>query len=109
MEKDGEKRVMTGENIGGGGIVTVDPKPSKGIVSRMVDALEKLIVWAMYDSSEPQYYLSGNFAPVVEETPPCKNLTVRGYLPVRDSLLISLIIFYNLDLFVGIRILKELN
>ncbi|KAH7862221.1 hypothetical protein Vadar_001621 [Vaccinium darrowii] len=35
----------------------------------------------MYDSSsEPHHYLSGNFAPV-PETPPCKDLPVKGYLP----------------------------
>ncbi|KAJ8638020.1 hypothetical protein MRB53_012287 [Persea americana] len=78
MEKENEKKK---ENIGGGGIVIVDPKPSKGIVSRMVDAVEKLIVWSMYDSSKPQHYLSGNFAPAVEETPPCKNLPIKGFLP----------------------------
>eukprot|EP00268_Persea_americana_P052379 TRINITY_DN585_c1_g1_i1.p1 TRINITY_DN585_c1_g1~~TRINITY_DN585_c1_g1_i1.p1 ORF type:complete len:547 (-),score=108.37 TRINITY_DN585_c1_g1_i1:282-1922(-) len=78
MEKENEKKT---ENIGGGGIVIVDPKPSKGIVSRMVDAVEKLIVWSMYDSSKPQHYLSGNFAPAVEETPPCKNLPIKGFLP----------------------------
>lgn len=65
--------------------MTVDPKPNNGIVSRLVDALEKLILWATYDSSKPQHYLYGNFAPVAEETPPCKNLPVRGFLPVRDS------------------------
>ncbi|XP_043690906.1 carotenoid 9,10(9',10')-cleavage dioxygenase 1 [Telopea speciosissima] len=65
----------------GGRIVVVDPKPSKGIASRFVDFVEKLIVKWMYDSSQPQHYLSGNFAPVIEETPPCENLPVLGYLP----------------------------
>lgn len=96
MEKENEKKK---ENIGGGGIVIVDPKPSKGIVSRMVDAVEKLIVWSMYDSSKPQHYLSGNFAPAVEETPPCKNLPIKGFLPVRNPLPISFFFsFYNFRL-----------
>ncbi|KAJ4970518.1 hypothetical protein NE237_003617 [Protea cynaroides] len=64
-----------------GGIVVVDPKPSKGIASRFVDLVERLIVKLMYDSSQPQHYLSGNFAPVSKETPPCENLQVKGYLP----------------------------
>ncbi|OVA20967.1 Carotenoid oxygenase [Macleaya cordata] len=66
---------------GGGGIVVVDPKPRKGIASRFVDVVEKLIVKLMYDSKQPHHYLSGNFAPVPEETPPCQNLPVKGYLP----------------------------
>ncbi|XP_058072456.1 carotenoid 9,10(9',10')-cleavage dioxygenase-like [Magnolia sinica] len=65
----------------GGGIVAVNPRPNKGLAAKFVDALEKLIVWAMYDSSQANYYLEGNFAPVLEETPPCKDLIVRGHLP----------------------------
>ncbi|PWA55735.1 carotenoid cleavage dioxygenase 1 [Artemisia annua] len=34
----------------------------------------------MYDSSQPHYWLFGNFAPV-DETPPCKDLDVIGHLP----------------------------
>ncbi|XP_010241258.1 PREDICTED: carotenoid 9,10(9',10')-cleavage dioxygenase 1 [Nelumbo nucifera] len=64
----------------GGEIVYVDPKPRKGIASRFVDLVEKLIVKLMYDASKPYHYLSGNFSPV-DETPPCKNLPVKGYLP----------------------------
>ncbi|XP_042484115.1 carotenoid 9,10(9',10')-cleavage dioxygenase 1 [Macadamia integrifolia] len=65
----------------GGKILVVDPKPSKGIASKFVDFVEKLIVKWMYDSSQPHHYLSGNFAPVIEETPPCQNLPVNGYIP----------------------------
>lgn len=65
-----------------GGVVVVKPKPNEGIFSKAIDWLEKLIVKVMYDSSsEPHHYLSGNFAPV-PETPPCKDLPVKGYLPV---------------------------
>lgn len=64
-----------------GGVVVVKPKPNEGIFSKAIDWLEKLIVKGMYDSSsEPHHYLSGNFAPV-PETPPCKDLPVKGYLP----------------------------
>ncbi|GAB4828079.1 Dixin [Ancistrocladus abbreviatus] len=67
--------------VGGGAIVVANPKPSKGIASKAIDFLEKLIVKFMYDSSQPHHYLSGNFAPVEDETPPCKDLPVKGYLP----------------------------
>lgn len=66
----------------GAGVVVVDPKPSKGFTSKAVDWLEKLVVKLMFDSSRPLHYLSGNFAPVPDETPPCKNLPVIGCLPV---------------------------
>ncbi|XP_077210321.1 carotenoid 9,10(9',10')-cleavage dioxygenase-like [Tasmannia lanceolata] len=72
IEKENEKEQK---------VVVVEPKPKKGITSRMVDALEKVISWVMYDYSKPQFYLTGNFAPVTNETPPCTNLTVRGFLP----------------------------
>ncbi|KAL6981231.1 Dixin, partial [Sarracenia purpurea var. burkii] len=64
-----------------GGVVLVKPKPNKGLTSKAMDWLEKLIVKLMYDSSQPRCHLSGNFAPVLEETPPCKDLPVKGYLP----------------------------
>ncbi|XP_010552739.1 PREDICTED: carotenoid 9,10(9',10')-cleavage dioxygenase 1 isoform X1 [Tarenaya hassleriana] len=35
----------------------------------------------MHDASQPLHYLSGNFAPVREETPPVKDLPVTGHLP----------------------------
>lgn len=64
------------------GIVVPNPKPSKGLTSKLVDLVEKLIVKLMYDSSQPHHYLAGNFAPVIEETPPTKDLNVIGHLPV---------------------------
>lgn len=71
QQKNGEKQ----------GIVEVNPKPSKGLTSKAIDWLEKLVVKLMYDSSQPQHYLSGNFAPVKDETPPCQDLPVHGHLP----------------------------
>ncbi|XP_058225268.1 carotenoid 9,10(9',10')-cleavage dioxygenase 1-like isoform X2 [Rhododendron vialii] len=64
-----------------GGVVEVKPKPNKGITSKAIDWLEKVVVKLMYASpTQPHQYLSGNFAPV-PETPPCKDLPVKGYLP----------------------------
>ncbi|KAF8398390.1 hypothetical protein HHK36_017317 [Tetracentron sinense] len=77
-EKTTEEKQIS---FNGRGIVVVDPKPSIGIASKFVDLVEKLILKLTYDSSKPNHYLSGNFAPVAEETPPCKNLPVKGYLP----------------------------
>ncbi|KAF8396149.1 hypothetical protein HHK36_017762 [Tetracentron sinense] len=77
-EKTKEEKLQSSN---GGGIVVVDPKPNKGIASKFVDLVEKLIVKFMYDPSQPHHYLSGNFAPLADETPPCKNLPVKGYLP----------------------------
>ncbi|KAF8369865.1 hypothetical protein HHK36_032106 [Tetracentron sinense] len=77
-EKTKEEKLQSSK---GGGIVVVDPKPNKGIASKFVDLVEKLIVKFMYDPSQPHHYLSGNFAPLADETPPCKNLPVKGYLP----------------------------
>lgn len=68
------------------GIVVPNPKPNKGIASKVVDLIEKLIVKFMYDSSQPHHYLAGNFAPVLDETPPTTNLPVIGHLPVTLSL-----------------------
>lgn len=79
---------------GGGGVsmVVVEPKPRKGLITSIVlDIVEKLIVKFMYDTSHPQHYLSGNFAPVSEETPPATNLLVKGFLPVRTIIWIMLI------------------
>ncbi|KAI8545835.1 hypothetical protein RHMOL_Rhmol07G0068900 [Rhododendron molle] len=66
-----------------GGVVVVQPKPNKGITLTAIDWLEKVAVKLMYGGSptQPHQYLSGNFAPV-PETPPCKDLPVKGYLPV---------------------------
>ncbi|PKA49853.1 Carotenoid 9,10(9',10')-cleavage dioxygenase [Apostasia shenzhenica] len=63
------------------GVVAVQPKPKRGVVSAAVDLLERFIVYLMHDSSKPLHYLSGNFAPVRDETPPSANLPVRGSLP----------------------------
>ncbi|KAL3537442.1 hypothetical protein ACH5RR_000808 [Cinchona calisaya] len=61
-------------------VVTVNPKPKNGFTSKLIDWLEKVVVKLMHDSKQPIYYLSGNFAPV-DETPPCKDLPVKGHLP----------------------------
>ncbi|XP_072978806.1 carotenoid 9,10(9',10')-cleavage dioxygenase [Typha angustifolia] len=63
------------------GIVAVEPSPRKGLASRTVDLIEKVLVYFGHGSSKPQYYLSGNYAPVRDETPPCADLPVRGSLP----------------------------
>ncbi|KAK6240214.1 hypothetical protein QUC31_005683 [Theobroma cacao] len=77
-----EERLVSGVRRGvGPGIVEVNPKPQKGLSSKLIDWLEKLIVKLMYDSSQPQHYLSGNFAPSPNETPPTKDLPVKGHLP----------------------------
>ncbi|KAK6933812.1 hypothetical protein RJ641_036706, partial [Dillenia turbinata] len=62
------------------GILVVNPKPNKGFTSAVIDYLEKIIVKFMYDSKTPRHYLSGNFAPVPDETPPRKDLPVKGFL-----------------------------
>ncbi|CAI9103069.1 OLC1v1001501C2 [Oldenlandia corymbosa var. corymbosa] len=62
-------------------IVVVNPKPKKGFSSKMIDWIEKVVVKLAYDTSQPLHYLSGNFAPVTEETPPLKDLPVKGHLP----------------------------
>ena len=67
------------------GIVVVNPKPCKGLTSKLIDWFEKLVVKLMYDSPQPLKYLSGNFRPVRHETPPTKDLPVIGYLPVSYS------------------------
>lgn len=76
-----EKQKHSGGVGAGGGIVVVDPKPNNGLTSKVIDFVEKLIVKLMYDSSLPHHYLSGNFAPVREETPPTTDLLVKGHLP----------------------------
>ncbi|XP_059311575.1 carotenoid 9,10(9',10')-cleavage dioxygenase 1-like isoform X1 [Lycium ferocissimum] len=62
-----------------GGWVVVKPKPTKKFGGKAIDWLEKVIVKLMYKTG-PCHFLSGNFAPV-DETPPCKDLPVKGYLP----------------------------
>ncbi|KAK2992344.1 hypothetical protein RJ640_015432, partial [Escallonia rubra] len=66
---------------GGVVVVVVNPKPNRGIASKAIDWLETLIVKYMFDPSKPNQYLSGNFGPVSDETPPCKDLPVIGHLP----------------------------
>jgi hypothetical protein len=74
-------------------IVTVEPRPKKGATAWFVDLIEKALVWMMHDKSNPLHYLSGNFAPVEKETPPCADLPVKGSLPVTLSLSLSQIMF----------------
>ena len=64
------------------GIVKVEPKPSNGFTSKVIDFLEKIAVKLMHDSSLKPQYLTGNFAPRTHETPPTKDLPFQGYLPV---------------------------
>lgn len=72
------------EKLGDDGILSVNPKPSKGFSSKLIDLLESLLVKLMHDTSLPLNYLSGNFAPLRDETPPVKDLPVHGFLPVRE-------------------------
>ncbi|XP_039685161.1 carotenoid 9,10(9',10')-cleavage dioxygenase 1 isoform X2 [Medicago truncatula] len=65
----------------GGGIVKVEPKPRKCFTSKAVDLLENLVVKFFYDSSLSHHWIAGNFAPVKDETPPTKDLPVKGHLP----------------------------
>ena len=88
-----EKQKHSGGGGAGGGIVAVDPKPNNGLTSKVIDFVEKLIVKLMYDSSLPHHYLSGNFAPVREETPPTTDLLVKGHLPVRTIILFFFFLF----------------
>ncbi|XP_039048306.1 carotenoid 9,10(9',10')-cleavage dioxygenase 1-like [Hibiscus syriacus] len=75
-------KLVNGDGVGGGkGIVEVNPKPQKGLSATLIDWFEQLIVKFMYDSSKPQHYLSGNFAPAPTETPPTQYLPVKGHLP----------------------------
>ncbi|KAI6675883.1 hypothetical protein NL676_036679 [Syzygium grande] len=87
MKYDEKKR--SGGGGGGGGIVEVNPKPKKGVASKVVDYIKKLIVKLMYDSSRPHHYLSGNFAPVPDETPPVTDLPVLDHLPCVNRALLG--------------------
>ncbi|XP_062115357.1 carotenoid 9,10(9',10')-cleavage dioxygenase 1-like [Humulus lupulus] len=67
---------------GGYGVVSVNPKPNKGFFSKLLDLFENLMVMLMHDSSlSHHHFLSGNYAPVLHETPPVKDLPLIGYLP----------------------------
>ncbi|XVF22947.1 hypothetical protein REPUB_Repub12eG0214900 [Reevesia pubescens] len=81
MAEENEKLVKGHGGGDGTGILEVNPKPQKGLSTMLIDWLEKLIVKLMYDSSQPQHYLSGNFAPAPTETPPTQHLPVKGHLP----------------------------
>lgn len=70
--------------IAGGQVVVVNPKPNRGLASKLLDWLEKVAVKLGYDSKQSLHYLMGNFAPVVEETPPYVDLPVKGHLPVSN-------------------------
>nr|KYP69040.1 Carotenoid 9,10(9',10')-cleavage dioxygenase 1 [Cajanus cajan] len=61
-------------------IVKIEPKPRSCFTSKVIDLLEKRVVKFFYDSSLPHGFLAGNFAPV-PETPPTKDLPIKGYLP----------------------------
>nr|QPZ56427.1 carotenoid 9,10(9',10')-cleavage dioxygenase 1 [Curcuma alismatifolia] len=75
-----EKLILEKEKKNGG-IVAVNPKPKKGLVSKTVDLIERVLVALMYDSKAPLHYLSSNFAPARDETPPARDLPVHGSLP----------------------------
>lgn len=63
-------------------VFSVNPKPSNGFFSKLIDLLEALVVKLMHhDASHHLHYLSGNFAPLRHETPPVKDLAVHGFLP----------------------------
>ena len=105
-----EKQKHSGSGAGGG-IVAVDPKPNNGLTSKVIDFVEKLIVKLLYDSSLPHHYLSGNFAPVREETPPTTDLLVKGHLPVRTIILFFSFFFsvlYNSLQILTVRLLGNL-
>ncbi|CAN6906222.1 unnamed protein product [Brassica oleracea] len=69
------------EKLSDDSILSVNPKPSKCFSSKLIDLLELLVVKLMHDASLPLHYLSGNFAPLRDETPPVKDLPVHGFLP----------------------------
>lgn len=64
------------------GYKAVNPHPKGGLVSWVVDMVEKLVVETstLYGSRKPMQFLSGNFAPV-SETAPKSHLPVVGHLP----------------------------
>lgn len=78
----GKKEEEEVGRIVGDQVVVVNPKPSGGLASKLLDWLEKVAVKLGYDSKQSLHYLMGNFAPVVEETPPFMDLPVKGHLPV---------------------------
>ena len=86
MAEEKEEAMMVRWCSGGAGkgSVDVNPKPYKGLTSKLIDWLERVIIKLMYDShpSNPHHFLSANFAPLPCETPPTAYLPVTGHLPV---------------------------
>ncbi|KAJ6755118.1 CAROTENOID CLEAVAGE DIOXYGENASE 1-3 [Salix purpurea] len=69
-----ERTQENGAVAAGCPVVEVNPRPRKGLASKLIDCLEKLITNLMCDASQTHPFLSGNFAPVLEETAPeCMN------------------------------------
>ncbi|XP_006664795.2 carotenoid 9,10(9',10')-cleavage dioxygenase [Oryza brachyantha] len=66
-----------------GGVVVAEPQPQprRGLASWALDLLERVAVRLGHDASKPLHWLSGNFAPIRDETPPAQGLPVRGHLP----------------------------
>ncbi|XP_020574563.1 carotenoid 9,10(9',10')-cleavage dioxygenase-like [Phalaenopsis equestris] len=63
------------------GVLPIQPKPWKSLLSASIDLMERVVVKLTQDSSKHNLFLAGNFAPVAEETPPRSDLAVRGSLP----------------------------
>ncbi|EOA34904.1 hypothetical protein CARUB_v10019983mg [Capsella rubella] len=74
-------RAIKEQQLSDGSIISVNPKPCKGFSSKLLDLLESHVVKHMHDASLPLSYLSSNFAPLRDETPPIKDLPVHGTLP----------------------------
>ena len=74
MAEEKQRHGGGGGGGGGGGIVKVEPKPNKGLSSKVIDFVEKLMVKFMYQnnnhSSQPHHFLSGTFTPVVKRPLP---------------------------------------
>ncbi|NP_001306785.1 carotenoid 9,10(9',10')-cleavage dioxygenase 1-like [Nicotiana tomentosiformis] len=77
----GRKEEINGVTRIEGGVVVVDPKPQNGLTAKAIDLLERVMAKLMHDSSKPLPFLQGNYAPTDDETPPFKNLPVKGHLP----------------------------
>jgi len=67
-------------------VVVPEPRPRKGLTSWALDLLESVAVRLGHDKAKPLHWLSRNFGPVVDETPPAPDLPVRGHLPVLTML-----------------------
>ncbi|XP_037431903.1 carotenoid 9,10(9',10')-cleavage dioxygenase-like [Triticum dicoccoides] len=77
----GEAVAAAEDTLKKGAVLVPAPQPSKGVASWAVDLLERLAVRLGHDKAKPLHWLSGNFAPVRDETPPAAGLPVRGHLP----------------------------